>query len=100
MVVNGRIKVSFHGAKGHIDDYHVSPLLFLLVIGFISMALATFTLDTWLRFHPRCKFLKLIMFSFSNDFLLFCPDHKSYVEKKIGMLKHFSITNCRCFKGS
>ena len=63
-------------------------------------ALATFALDTQFRFHPPCKFLKLVKLSFSKNFILFCSDQKPTVGKKMDMLKDLSTTNCRCFKGS
>ncbi|XP_062075376.1 uncharacterized protein LOC133779430 [Humulus lupulus] len=72
LVMNGSIQGHFQGAKGLRQGYPISPLLFVIVMDYLTHLLLKPSTEKDFRFHPLCKSLKLVNLCFANDLLLFC----------------------------
>ncbi|XP_062118625.1 uncharacterized protein LOC133832273 [Humulus lupulus] len=70
--MNGSIQGHFQGAKGLRQGDPISPLLFVMVMDYLTHLLLKATMEKDFRFHPLCKSLKLVSLSFADDLLLFC----------------------------
>ncbi|XP_062089402.1 uncharacterized protein LOC133795936 [Humulus lupulus] len=72
LVINGRIQGKFKGEKGLRQGDPMSPLLFVLIMEYLTRSLQHVPLNSPFRFHPMCKSLKLINLCFADDLLIFC----------------------------
>uniref|UniRef100_A0A803PPM0 Reverse transcriptase domain-containing protein n=1 Tax=Cannabis sativa TaxID=3483 RepID=A0A803PPM0_CANSA len=71
IVMNGRIQGSFKGEKGLRQGDPLSPLLFVLVMEYLTRLLQLAANNFSQRFHPLCKKLKLINLCFVDDLIIF-----------------------------
>lgn len=65
------------------------PLLFVLVMKYLSRSLKCMSLPDFL-FHPMCKQLKFTHLIFGDDLMIFCKGNLSLVWRIIEALSHFS----------
>lgn len=72
LVVNGEHVGCIEGMKGLRQGDPVSPLLFVLVMEYLTRLLQARTAHSPFRYHPGCKQLKIINLCFADDLLLFC----------------------------
>ncbi|XP_062075598.1 uncharacterized protein LOC133779683 [Humulus lupulus] len=79
LLMNGRVQGKFKGKKGLRQGDPMSPLLFVLIMEYLTRRLQLAALDPSFRFHPMCKILKLINLCFADDLILFCKGTHSAV---------------------
>ncbi|XP_062116082.1 uncharacterized protein LOC133830168 [Humulus lupulus] len=72
LVMNGSIHGHFQGAKGLRQGDPISPLLFVMVMDYLTRLLLKASMEKGFRFHPLFKSLKLVSLCFADDLLLFC----------------------------
>ncbi|XP_062101035.1 uncharacterized protein LOC133806957 [Humulus lupulus] len=70
--MNGRLQGSFDGRKGLRQGDLISPLLFVLVMEYLTRLLRLVSRHKDFRFHPMCKSLHLVNLFFVDDLILFC----------------------------
>ncbi|XP_060972430.1 uncharacterized protein LOC133038329 [Cannabis sativa] len=80
LLTNGRIQGSFKGEKGLRQGDLISPLLFVLIMDYLTRLLAQYSKNKGFSFHPHCKQLGLINLCFANDLLTFCKGNISSVK--------------------
>ncbi|XP_062075488.1 uncharacterized protein LOC133779554 [Humulus lupulus] len=78
--MNGRLQGSFIGRKGLRQGDPISPLLFVLVMEYLTRLLIQVSYRKDFRFHPNCKKLKLVCLCFADDLVLFCKGASSSVK--------------------
>ncbi|KAH0695979.1 hypothetical protein KY289_013461 [Solanum tuberosum] len=70
--VNGQSYGFFEGQRGLRQGDPASPLLFILVMEYLSRTLKTMSMLPDFRFHPMCKGLNLTHLTFADDLMIFC----------------------------
>ncbi|XP_062103512.1 uncharacterized protein LOC133814586 [Humulus lupulus] len=79
LVLNGSIQGRFQGARGLKQGDPISPLLFVIVMDYLTRLLLKASTEKEFRFHPLCKSLKLVNLCFTDDLLLFCKANQDSV---------------------
>ncbi|XP_062075831.1 uncharacterized protein LOC133779952 [Humulus lupulus] len=72
LLMNGRIQGSFKGEKGLRQGDPISPLLFVLIMEYLTRLLAHNAGKKGFGFHPLCKHLRLTNLCFADDLIIFC----------------------------
>uniref|UniRef100_A0A803PTQ2 Reverse transcriptase domain-containing protein n=1 Tax=Cannabis sativa TaxID=3483 RepID=A0A803PTQ2_CANSA len=92
LLMNGRMQGSFNGAKGLRQGDPISPLLFVLIMEYLTRLLQAATQNTKFRYHPMCKNLKLVSLCFADDLIILSKGtrHSLHVVKTV--LDEFSNT--------
>ncbi|XP_062111255.1 uncharacterized protein LOC133822828 [Humulus lupulus] len=72
LLLNGRLHGGFNGKKGLRQGDPISPLLFVLVMEYLTRLLIQASHHKEFRFHPLCKRLFLVNLCFADDLILFC----------------------------
>ncbi|XP_062089670.1 uncharacterized protein LOC133796206 [Humulus lupulus] len=72
LMLNGRLQGSFAGRKGLRQGDPISPLLFVLVMEYLTRLLNQVSQHRKFCFHPMSKNLHLVNLCFANDLILFC----------------------------
>uniref|UniRef100_A0A803QP43 Reverse transcriptase domain-containing protein n=1 Tax=Cannabis sativa TaxID=3483 RepID=A0A803QP43_CANSA len=72
LLMNGKFQRSFHGEKGLRQGDPISPVLFVLVMEYLTPLVQVGTRQINFRFHPMCKGLKIINSCFANDLIILC----------------------------
>uniref|UniRef100_A0A803Q9E6 Reverse transcriptase domain-containing protein n=1 Tax=Cannabis sativa TaxID=3483 RepID=A0A803Q9E6_CANSA len=89
LMLNGRLQGSFEGKKGLRQGDPMSPLLFVLVMEFLTRRLHKETEMETFRYHPLCKKLDLVNLSFADDLLLFSKGTQAAVNHLKNALDDF-----------
>ncbi|XP_062115688.1 uncharacterized protein LOC133829876 [Humulus lupulus] len=89
--MNGRVHGKFKGKKGLRQGDPISPLLFVLIMEYLTRRLQLAALDPSFRFHPMCKSLKLVNLCFADDLIIFCKGTQSAVCSLKIALDDFSL---------
>ncbi|XP_062115338.1 uncharacterized protein LOC133829622 [Humulus lupulus] len=90
LLINGRVQSSFKGEKGLRQGDPMSPLLFVLIMEYMTRCLQLDARSPSFRFHPMCKSLKLINLCFADDVILFCKGSCATVNILKESLRKFS----------
>ncbi|XP_062103245.1 uncharacterized protein LOC133814275 [Humulus lupulus] len=93
LVLNGRIQGHFKGGKGLRQGNPISPLLFVIVMEYLTRLLIKASKDNRFRFHPMCKSLNLISLCFADDLILFCKGTSSSVQILLEAFSEFGISS-------
>ncbi|XP_047261967.1 uncharacterized mitochondrial protein AtMg01250-like, partial [Capsicum annuum] len=88
--VNGVGHGFFEGRRGLRQGGPMSPLLFVLVMEYLSRTLRKMSELPDFRFHPMCKKTKLTHLVFADDLMIFCKGTASSVSRVMEALDHFS----------
>ncbi|XP_062104088.1 uncharacterized protein LOC133815248 [Humulus lupulus] len=72
LMMKGRLQGSFAGRKGLRQGDPISPLLFVLVMEYLTRLLNQVAQHREFHFHPLCKNLHLVNLCFADDLILFC----------------------------
>ncbi|XP_062075622.1 secreted RxLR effector protein 78-like [Humulus lupulus] len=91
LLMNGRVQGKFKGKKGLRQGDPMSPLLFVLIMEYLTRRLQLVALDPSFRFHPMCKSLKLVNLCFADDLIIFCKGTQSAVFSLKIALDEFSL---------
>ncbi|KAH0738106.1 hypothetical protein KY290_036811 [Solanum tuberosum] len=89
--VNGENHGYFEGRRGLRQGDPMSPLLFVLVMEYISRTLQNMSMLPDFRYHPMCKKVKLTHLIFADDLMIFCKGNLNSVNRVIEALTHFSV---------
>uniref|UniRef100_A0A803PTS1 Reverse transcriptase domain-containing protein n=1 Tax=Cannabis sativa TaxID=3483 RepID=A0A803PTS1_CANSA len=84
IIMKGRIQGRFKGEKGLRQGDPLSPLLFVLVMEYLTRLLQLAASNSNYRFHPLCKKLRLINLCFADDLIIF----SKCSQQSIATLKH------------
>nr|XP_009597305.1 uncharacterized protein LOC104093282 [Nicotiana tomentosiformis] len=91
--VNGVGHGFFAGKRGLRQGDTMSPLLYVIVMEYLSRALKTISMLPDFRFHPMCKGLRLTHLIFADDLMIFCKGNVSSVKRVIKALNHFGMVS-------
>ncbi|XP_060195392.1 uncharacterized protein LOC132624666 [Lycium barbarum] len=89
-MINGEGHGYFAGKRGLRQGDPISPLLFVLVMEYLSRCLKTMSNLPDFRFHLMCKSLQLTHLIFADDLMIFCKGNVSSVSRAMKALTHFS----------
>ncbi|XP_019236233.1 PREDICTED: uncharacterized protein LOC109216524 [Nicotiana attenuata] len=79
--VNGGGYGYFPGRRGLRQRDPLSPLLFVLIMEYLSRVLKCMSNLADFKFHPMCKNLKLTHLIFVDDLMIFCKGKKESVAR-------------------
>lgn len=88
--VNGECNRYFKGKRGLRQGDHMSPLLFVLVMEYLSRTLKTMSNLNDFKLHPMCKTTRLTHLIFADDLMMFCKGNIKVVSRVMEALSHFS----------
>ncbi|KAH0735285.1 hypothetical protein KY285_010992 [Solanum tuberosum] len=88
--VNGESYGYFEGKRGLRQGDPISPLLFVIVMEYLSRILRKMSDLPDFKFHPLCKVTKLTHLIFADDLMIFCRGDMSSVTRVMEALDHFS----------
>lgn len=90
--VSGDTHDYFEGKRGLRQGDPISPLLFALVMEYLSRTTTQMCKLTDFRFHPMCKGQQLTLLIFANDLMIFHKGNVVSVQSFVEALQHFSNT--------
>ncbi|XP_062114943.1 uncharacterized protein LOC133828913 [Humulus lupulus] len=93
LMMNGRLQGSFQGGKGLRQGDPISPLLFVIVMEYLTRSLFQATKEKGFKFHPLCKSLNIISLCFVDDLLIVCKANTSSIQIIQHTLDDFSSTS-------
>ncbi|XP_030479051.1 uncharacterized protein LOC115696282 [Cannabis sativa] len=79
LMMNGRLQGNFKGKKALRQGDPMSPLLFVLIMEYLTRRLRMETTKKTFRFHPLCKNLNSVSHFFADDLILFSKDTLSAI---------------------
>ncbi|XP_060965493.1 uncharacterized protein LOC133034425 [Cannabis sativa] len=94
IMLNGRFHGNFQGKKGLWQGDPMSPLLFVLIMEYLSRSLMKETTKHSFRFHPMCKSFQLVSLCFTDDLILFSKGSPMAVHHLKIALESFSEVTC------
>ncbi|XP_060965289.1 uncharacterized protein LOC133034253 [Cannabis sativa] len=83
LLLNGRIQGSFKGEKGLHQGDPMSPLLFVLIMEYLTRLLIQSSKKKGFGFHPLCTSLGLVDLCFADDLIIFSKGN----DKSVQMVK-------------
>uniref|UniRef100_A0A803Q8U7 Reverse transcriptase domain-containing protein n=1 Tax=Cannabis sativa TaxID=3483 RepID=A0A803Q8U7_CANSA len=93
ILMNGRVQGSFQGKKGLRQGDPLSPLLFVLIMEYLTRRLLLAANHSEFRYQPLCKNLKIINLSFADDLMIFCKGDLGSIQIIKQILDEFSATS-------
>ncbi|XP_062094273.1 uncharacterized protein LOC133800332 [Humulus lupulus] len=72
LMLNGRLHGTFRGENGLRQGDPVSPLLFVLIMEYLTQLLLQTSKQKGFGFHPLCKHVNLVNLCFADDLVIFC----------------------------
>ncbi|XP_062089600.1 uncharacterized protein LOC133796134 [Humulus lupulus] len=90
ILMNGQLYGDFKGGKGLRQGDPISPLLFVLVMDYLTRALHGAAKDKQFRFHLLCKTLNITNLCFADDLLIMCKAHLSSIQIMQQAFQEFS----------
>ncbi|XP_062074097.1 uncharacterized protein LOC133778243 [Humulus lupulus] len=80
LMLNGRMQGGFRGVKSLHQGDPISPLLFILIMEYLTRLLQLGAQQQEFRYHPLCKGLKIINLCFADDLVIFCKANSGSVQ--------------------
>lgn len=93
LVINGEPTTFFQDKQGLRQGDPLSPLLFTLVMEYLSRIFLLAARDPSFRHHPYCKPLNMVSLAFADDLLVFCKGQDFSVSKLNAVLDRFGRTS-------
>ncbi|XP_062100714.1 uncharacterized protein LOC133806637 [Humulus lupulus] len=93
LMLNGRLHGNFQGGKGLRQGDPISPLLFVIVMEYLTRSLLQAAKGKGFKFHPLCKSLNLINLCFADDLLVVCKANSSSIQIIQHSLEEFSAAS-------
>lgn len=90
LIINGEATERFRGQQGLRQGDLISPLLFILVMEYLSRMFSEIAKDPSFRYHPMCKQLGVTNLAFADDLLVFCKAEAHSVGKMVQVLQEFA----------
>lgn len=90
--VNGEGYGYFEEKGGLIQGDPISPLIFVMVMEYISRILKRVSQLLDLKYHLMCKEQQLTHMTFANGLMLFCEGNEAPVRRIMEAIRHFSGT--------
>ncbi|XP_060969632.1 uncharacterized protein LOC133036883 [Cannabis sativa] len=84
LLLNGRIQGSFKGEKGLRQGDLMSPLLFVIIMEYLTRLLIQCSKKKGFGFHPLCESLGLVNLCFADDLIIFYKGN----DKSVQMVKN------------
>lgn len=88
--VNEKGSGYFQGQRGLRQGAPMSPLLFVLVMDYLTRGLGKMSELPDFHFHPMCKATKLAYLIFGDDLMLFCKGDVASINRMMEVLNHLS----------
>uniref|UniRef100_A0A803Q0X5 Reverse transcriptase domain-containing protein n=1 Tax=Cannabis sativa TaxID=3483 RepID=A0A803Q0X5_CANSA len=92
ILMNGRVQDNFQGKKGLRQGDPLSPLLFVLIMEYLTRRLSMAASTPGFRYHPLCKSLKLVNLCFADDLILFSKGNIQSIQVLKDTLNEFHAT--------
>lgn len=73
---------------------HMSPLLFMLVMDYLTRILKKVGGLPDFRYHPMCKDTRLNHLIFVDDIIIFCKGNLASITRIMEVINHFSKVTC------
>ncbi|XP_062113347.1 uncharacterized protein LOC133824478 [Humulus lupulus] len=93
LMLNGCLHGSFQGGKGLRQGDPISPLLFVIVMEYLTRSIFQAAKGKGFKFHPLCKSLNIISLYFADDFLVLCKANTSSIQIIQHALDEFSAAS-------
>ncbi|XP_060968724.1 uncharacterized protein LOC133036225 [Cannabis sativa] len=93
IMMNGRVQGSFKGNKGLRQGDPFSPLLFVLIMEYLTRRLIMAVDQSKFKYHPMCKSLKIISLCFADDLMLFSKGSLSSLQVIKSVLNEFEAAS-------
>ncbi|XP_062106626.1 uncharacterized protein LOC133817969 [Humulus lupulus] len=93
LLSNCRIQGQFKGGKGLRQGDPISPLLFDIVMDYLTQMLIKASSNKGFRFHPMYKSVNLVNICFADDLLIFCKANPQSVQILHTALAEFKLTS-------
>nr|XP_009600178.1 uncharacterized protein LOC104095699 [Nicotiana tomentosiformis] len=90
--VNGESVGYFEGRRGLKQGDPISPLLFVLVMEYLSRTLKKMSELPDFTYHPMCKDLKLTHLIFADGLMILCKGDIKFIARVMEAISHFSRT--------
>ncbi|XP_062119661.1 uncharacterized protein LOC133834159 [Humulus lupulus] len=72
LMLNGQLHGTFRGENGLRQGDPISPLLFVLIMEYLTRLLLQTSKQKGFGFHPLCKHVNLVNLCFADDLVIFC----------------------------
>uniref|UniRef100_A0A803P4Q5 Reverse transcriptase domain-containing protein n=1 Tax=Cannabis sativa TaxID=3483 RepID=A0A803P4Q5_CANSA len=93
IMMNGRVQGSFKGKKGLRQGDPLSPLLFVLIMKYLTRRLIMVANQSKFKYNPMCKSLKIISLYFAADLMLFSKGSLSSLQVIKSVLNEFEAAS-------
>lgn len=91
LVLNGEPSRRFRGRKDLRQGDPLSPLLFVLVMDYLTRMFSFAARDARFHFHPLCQQQRLTNLAFADDLLVFCKGDSYSVAKVKVVMEKFAV---------
>ncbi|XP_062080395.1 uncharacterized protein LOC133785155 [Humulus lupulus] len=92
LMLNGRLHGTFRGEKGLRKGDPISPLLFVLIMEYLTRLLLQTSKQKGFGFHPLCKHVNLVNLCFADDLVIFCKGNVNSMRLTQSAIESFCAT--------
>lgn len=90
--INGELTQPMPACRGIRQGDPISPLLFVIMMEYMSRLLVKMQQDTDFKFHANCKKMGLSNLTFADDVLLFCRGDTANISLMMNTVNRFSMS--------
>ncbi|XP_058725382.1 uncharacterized protein LOC131596669 [Vicia villosa] len=88
----GEYTNNFQAQRGIRKGYPISPLLFMLIMEYLTRLIDRMQLDPNFNHHPKCEKVKMTNLTFADDILLFCREDAISGQMMLQTMHKFSTS--------